>query len=71
MSVCASCGVSLPTNSFICPHHLIALGEDWSRANKIWCDYLHRGVEIPRLHPEPLTSDMWDCYAYGTVDVAG
>ena len=48
MSVCASCGLTIPDDVGLCPHHHVAYGgDDWAVANRIMCDFLHRRT-VPR-----------------------
>ena len=49
MPSCSLCGVGLPVGD-ICPLHS-RMEDGWAQANKTWCDFIHRGVEIPRLPP--------------------
>jgi len=46
MSVCIVCGQSNPDRDSLCSFH-IAPEENWSTANRIMCDLLHRAV-VPR-----------------------
>lgn len=62
MSLCPQCGNALWGDYQFCPGHWDLYDENWHIANKIWCDYLHRGVPVPRLFPEPLTDDRWLCH---------
>jgi hypothetical protein len=47
MSRCASCGIELHSDLTLCPHHRYAYRDDWAAANRIMCDFFHRG-KIPR-----------------------
>ena len=61
MPRCPACGLDTGSNGVeACVHHF-QIGFD-AKANRIWCDYFHRGVEIKRLFPEPLTDPAWDDY---------
>ena len=51
MPSCSLCGSGLPAED-LCSFHSRGMGDDWGRENRIWCDFLHRGIEIPRLPPE-------------------
>lgn len=46
---CAECGLAIPATGLdLCPYHTRALDDDWAAANRIWCDFFHRGVPLPR-----------------------
>ena len=47
MSLCHRCG--LTAESGLCTYHLHEQPEVWARANRIFCDMLHRGVVPARL----------------------
>lgn len=49
MSRCASCGFQLSGDAELCPHHHCAYEDDWASANRIMCDFFHRGRTMPRL----------------------
>lgn len=60
-NVCSFCGLSLggSTANGLCPHHAM-VGDDWHIANKIFCDWLHRGIEPKRLDPKDRgDEDFW------------
>lgn len=42
MSFCASCGSSLSGDVDLCSHHHTGQADDWARANRLMCDFLHR-----------------------------
>ena len=44
MTVCLQCGLSTLAAAEICSHHVYGDGDDWATANRIMCDFLHRGV---------------------------
>jgi hypothetical protein len=46
MPRCACCGTSNPVGEAICAHHLRP-EVDWAAANRIFCDFVHRGIEPP------------------------
>ena len=52
MSICAQCGLQLPGDSTLCPHHHCAYGVNWAKGNILMCNFLHRGIVPPRLPPE-------------------
>jgi hypothetical protein len=52
MSMCALCGFEMIGAEGLCPHHLASVEESWAVANRIMCDFVHRGKTPPRL-PEP------------------
>ena len=44
-SLCALCGVSVyGSNLAICPYHFGGGPEDWAAGNRVFCDFMHRGV---------------------------
>jgi hypothetical protein len=49
VSVCACCGGPTFDGAEICAHHLLWVEEPlaWSDANRIMCDFIHRGIEPP------------------------
>lgn len=50
MSLCAACGLDIPGDAELCPHHQCASAdEDWAVSNRILCDFLHRGKVPARL----------------------
>jgi hypothetical protein len=53
---CPSCGSPNPTPDGICAHHL-ANEVNWSVANRVFCDLLHRQIE-----PPPVTVDIEGFY---------
>ena len=59
MSLCASCGLQLSGDAGLCPHHHIAIGDDWAVANRIMCDLVHRGKIPPRLGLAERDDDCW------------
>ena len=44
MPLCLQCGLSTLSTAEICSHHVYGHGDDWATANRIMCDFLHRGV---------------------------
>lgn len=44
MGLCAACGLDIPEDVSLCPHHHLGTsgGRDWARGNRIMCDFLHR-----------------------------
>ena len=65
MSTCAECGYDTTENLEFHPSHVTMKAATWPQANKVWCDYFHRGQEIPRLYLQPLTDPVWDDNPYG------
>ena len=59
VSVCASCGLQLSGESALCPHHHCVFGDDWATANRLMCDFFHRGKIPPRLGPKERDDDFW------------
>lgn len=49
MTLCASCGLDVYGDTALCPHHHAAYPDDWARANRIQCDFFHRGIAPKRL----------------------
>ena len=47
MPLCLQCGLSTLSTAEICSHHVYGHGDDWATANRIMCDFLHRGVVAP------------------------
>ena len=59
MSLCASCGLQLSGDAGLCPHHHCVYGDDWAVANRIMCDFFHRGKIPPRLAQTERDDDFW------------
>jgi hypothetical protein len=59
MSLCASCGLQLTGDAALCPHHHCVYGDDWAVANRIMCDFFHRGKVPPRLAVNERDDDFW------------
>jgi len=59
MSLCASCGLQLSGDAALCPHHHCVYGDDWAIANRIMCDFFHRGKLPPRLTQSERDDDFW------------
>ena len=43
---CAYCGEATVEASGICPFHSIVQSDDWARANRIMCDFIHRSIVV-------------------------
>ena len=52
--MCASCGVQLYRGETLCAHHPDNYPDDWASANRLQCDFFHRGKVAQR---KPLTDD--------------
>jgi len=53
MSLCALCGHRTLGTEEICLFHFFRTADDdWAAANRIMCDFLHRGI-VPPAPPEP------------------
>ena len=50
MSICAVCVQSSGDAGNLCPYHVSA-DHEWSVANRIMCDFVHRAVVPRRLPP--------------------
>jgi hypothetical protein len=59
MSLCASCGLQLTGDAALCPHHHCVYGDDWAVANRIMCDFFHRGKLPPRLAQTERDDEFW------------
>ncbi len=59
MSLCASCGLQLSGDAALCPHHHCVYGDNWAAANRIMCDFLHRGKPPRRLDAAERADDLW------------
>ena len=53
MSACMMCESQAPEGELLCRTHLSISkrtdSDDWSEANRIWCAFFHRKVEIERV----------------------
>jgi hypothetical protein len=50
VSLCTSCGLDIPDGVDLCPHHQgVYGGHEWAVANRIMCDFFHRGRAPRRL----------------------
>lgn len=58
MTLCAACGLGT-TAGELCPRHHIVYGDDWAAANRLLCDFLHRGKVPPRLSATDREDDFW------------
>ena len=47
MPLCVQCGFSTLGTAAICSHHVSGHGADSATADRIMCDFLHRGVVAP------------------------
>lgn len=43
---CAYCGEATVDLSGICRFHSMLQADDWARANRIMCDFIHRGIVV-------------------------
>jgi hypothetical protein len=64
VTLCPACGLRLGEETVdgrvgICGHHAGYQGENWSDGNRIWCDWVHRGIVPPRLEPRERDDDFW------------
>ena len=48
MSRCVLCGGENEDDIALCRHHTVG-DLDWATVNRLFCDFLHRGIEPP--HP--------------------
>jgi hypothetical protein len=46
MNPCAYCGDPIDDSSGICRFHSILQGDNWASANRIMCDFIHRGIVV-------------------------
>ena len=54
MSLCALCGQPTLGAEGICLFHFFrAADDDWATANRLMCDFLHRGIVPPALSEPP------------------
>lgn len=59
MSLCAWCGLQLTGDTALCPHHRCVYGDDWAVANRIMCDFFHRGKVPPRRGRPERDDEFW------------
>ena len=59
VSPCAQCGTELSGDAALCPHHHCVYGDDWAFANRIMCDFFHRGKVPARLTEPERSDDFW------------
>ena len=38
----------------MCPHHHYMQPDNWAKANRVWCDLLHRKIPLPSMPTEHL-----------------
>lgn len=67
-SLCTSCGLTLPGDDGLCSHHHQVYGDDWAVGNRIFCNWIHRGVVPERLSPADRADE--DFWGQATVDAA-
>jgi hypothetical protein len=48
MSLCVLCGYPTRDPDDLCAHHSAGREDDWARSNRLMCDFLHRGITLPR-----------------------
>jgi hypothetical protein len=46
-------------NEELCIHHHTVYADDWAKANRILCDFFHRGKVPARLTPPEREDDFW------------
>lgn len=46
----------------LCEHHAHEYDSAWSRANRVICDFFHRGKVPPRLEAADRDIDFWGSY---------
>ena len=49
MSFCASCALEISSDLPLCGHHHTAYADDWAIENRMYCEFFHRGKDLPRL----------------------
>lgn len=59
LSLCASCGLQIRSDTALCPHHHCVFGDDWATANRMMCDFFHRGIVPSRLPKKDQSDDFW------------
>lgn len=59
MPHCAACTLELDNDRGLCPHHDVRSADQWAASNKIWCDYFHRRIPIPRLTKAERDEEVW------------
>ena len=59
MSLCTSCGSSIPGDLALCGHHHNVHGDDWAPSNRIMCNFIHRGIVPPRLDKDKRDDDLY------------
>lgn len=56
MPRCPICQVPLIDERLVmCPHHVNANSDDWARSNRVFCNWIHRGIILP----EPREDRSW------------
>jgi len=48
LSLCVQCGQPLLDPADLCAYHSSSHGDDWAAGNRIICDFVHRGIVLPR-----------------------
>jgi hypothetical protein len=46
MSRCTNCGETVIDGSTLCTYHVTGHGDGWATANRIMCDFVHRGIVV-------------------------
>lgn len=57
--LCASCALQVTGDAALCAHHHITYNDDWSVANRILCDFFHRGKVPSRLSAAERDDEFW------------
>jgi hypothetical protein len=56
-TACLICGIRILASWGVCPHHTMLHDDNWARGNKVYCDFFHRGIVLPRL-PEKTRDEV-------------
>lgn len=56
---CSSCGTHIfATGQELCTHHHRPDVDDWARANRVYCDLIHRGIMPPPVNLHLTDADL-------------
>jgi hypothetical protein len=58
MSLCAQCAAEREEENSLCPHHAHESAGSWAEANRLLCDWIHRGKPLSRLPPSERTDSL-------------
>jgi hypothetical protein len=62
-SLCSVCGQQMVGGEALCAHHTAVSTDSWADANRIMCDFFHRGIAPLRLRAADRVDEVTRCLA--------